>query len=259
MNYYLTLALLLFVYMTAWFIVSLLRKRNDVADTAWGLGFVLMAWTSFFIAGDSGLRGLLVCSLVSIWGLRLAWHIHKRNKGKTEDYRYLAWRNEWGKWFYIRSYLQVYLLQGFLLFLIVSPVLMINYSEKSTLGWFDLVGVLIWLIGFTFEAIGDAQLARFIRNPANKGKLMQSGLWAYTRHPNYFGEVTQWWGLWLIALAIPGGWFGIIGPITITFLILKVSGIPMLEKKMAKNPDFAEYKQKVSMFIPLPPRSISNK
>ncbi|MCX6783122.1 MAG: DUF1295 domain-containing protein [Candidatus Levybacteria bacterium] len=238
--------------MSLWFVVSLLKKRNDVADMAWGLGFVLMTWVSFFLSDDSGVRGMLVDILVTVWGLRLAWHIHARTKGKTEDYRYLSWRKEWGKWFYIRSYFQVYLLQGILLFLIVLPVIMINKNAGSALGLFDLVGVIAWLIGFYFEAVGDAQLARFIKNPENKGRLMQNGLWAHTRHPNYFGEVMQWWGIWLIALSVSGGWLGIIGPITITFLILKVSGIPMLEKKMEENPDFAEYKRKTSIFIPLP-------
>jgi steroid 5-alpha reductase family enzyme len=234
-----------------WFMVSLFKKRNDVADIAWGLGFTLIAWTSFLLSGGSGTRGILAGILVSIWGLRLAWHIHKRNMGKAEDYRYLAWRKEWGNWFYIRSYFQVYLLQGLFLFLIVLPVLLINKSIGSGLGILDFVGVAVWLVGFYFESVGDAQLARFIKNPENKGKIMQSGLWAYTRHPNYFGEVTQWWGLWLVALSVPYGLVGIIGPITITFLILKVSGIPMLEKKMEENPEFAEYKKKTSVFIPL--------
>jgi len=255
MSYYLTLVIILFVYMSSWFVVSLIKKRNDVADAAWGLGFILMTWVSYFFSGDSGARGLLVGVLVSIWGLRLARHIYSRNKGKAEDYRYLAWRKEWGKWFYLRSYAQVYLLQGMLLFLIVLPVLLINKSAGIALGLLDLLGVGAWLLGFYFEAVGDAQLARFIKNPANKGKLMQSGLWAYTRHPNYFGEVVQWWGIWLVALSVTDGIFGIIGPITITFLILKVSGIPMLEKKMAENIEFENYKKRVSMFIPLPPRN----
>ena len=112
----------------------------------------------------------------------------------------------------------------------------------------------VWILGFVFESVGDAQLARFIKDPANKGKLMQGGLWRYTRHPNYFGEVTMWWGIWLLALSTPYGFFSIIGPITITFLILKVSGIPMLEKKMEENPEFAEYKRRVSVFIPMPRR-----
>ncbi len=252
MNYYLTLILALFVYMSLWFLISFIKKRNDVADVAWGLGFILMTWASFFLSSDSNIRGLLVGILVSIWGLRLAWHIHARNKGKAEDYRYLAWRKEWGKWFYIRSYFQVYFLQGVFLFLIVSPVLLINRNAGTSLGLLDFLGVTVWLLGFYFETVGDAQLARFIKNPENKGKLMQDGLWAHTRHPNYFGEVTQWWGIWLVALSTPNGWLGIIGPITITFLILKVSGIPMLEKKMAENPEFESYKKRVSMFLPLP-------
>lgn len=238
--------------MSLWFVVSLIKKRNDVADIAWGLGFVLLASVSYFISEASGVRGILVGILVSIWGLRLAWHIHARNKGKAEDYRYLAWRKEWGKWFYIRSYFQVYLLQGALLFLIILPVLIINKSIGGGLGLLDVFGFVVWIIGFYFESVGDAQLARFIKDPSSKGKIMQSGLWAYTRHPNYFGEVTQWWGIWLIALSVPNGWLGIIGPVTITFLILKVSGIPMLEKKMKENPEFADYKQRVSVFIPLP-------
>ena len=254
MNYFLTLILILFAYMSMWFIASLIKKRNDVADVAWGLGFVLMMWASYVISVDSGVRGILVGILVSIWGLRLAWHIHTRNKGKAEDYRYLAWRKEWGEWFYIRTYFQVYLLQGLFLFLIVLPVLLINKSAGAQLGILDFVGIVVWLVGFYFEAVGDAQLARFIKNPENKGKLMQSGLWAYTRHPNYFGEVTQWWGIWLVALSVPSGALAIISPITITFLILKVSGIPMLEKKMAEHPDFADYKRRVSVLIPLLPK-----
>ncbi len=259
MNFYLILLSILFIYMSLWFVISLIKKRNDVADVAWGLGFVLMAWTSFALSEDAGVRGLLVCALVSMWGLRLAWHIHHRNKGKAEDYRYLAWRQEWGKWFYPRSYLQVYLLQGALLFLIILPVLLINKGPATALGLFDLVGVAVWLLGFYFEAVGDAQLAKFIANPENKGKLMQSGLWAYTRHPNYFGEVTQWWGIGIIALSLPEGALGLIGPLTITFLILKISGIPMLEKKMEQHPDFADYKRRVSVFIPLPPKATSSR
>jgi len=236
-------------------VLSLIKKRNDVADTAWGLGFVLLAWVSFYLGQAQGARGLLVGLLVSIWGIRLAWHIHRRNKGKAEDYRYAKWREEWGKWFYLRSYGQVYLLQGALLFLIVLPILFINTSAGQDLGVLDFVGLAVWILGFVFESVGDAQLARFIKDPTNKGKLMQSGLWRYTRHPNYFGEVTMWWGLWIIALSVPNGLYGIIGPLTITFLILKVSGIPMLEKKMEENTEFVEYKKRTSIFFPLPPKS----
>lgn len=254
MNYYLLLALTLWAYMTFWFFVSLLKKRNDVADIAWGLGFVLIAWSSHLLSSHLSVRGLLVCALVSIWGLRLARHIYRRNKDKPEDYRYAAWRKEWGQWFLLRSYLQVYLLQGFFLFLIILPVILVNYHGGPLLNYLDGLGLLVWLFGFLFESIGDAQLKRFIKNPANKGKLMRHGLWRYTRHPNYFGEATQWWGLWIIALNVPYAWLSIIGPLTITFLILKVSGVPLLEKKMKDNPEFKEYKRQTSMFIPLPPR-----
>jgi steroid 5-alpha reductase family enzyme len=243
--------------MSFWFIVSLVKKRNDIADVAWGLGFVLLAWVSFFLVGHSSFRGLIICILVSIWGLRLAWHIYNRNKGKMEDYRYLAWRKEWGKWFYIRSYLQVYILQGVLLFLIVLPVLIINKNIGQDINILDIFGILVWIVGFSFESIGDKQLSKFISNPVNKGKIMQNGLWKYTRHPNYFGEVTQWWGIWFVALSVPFGLLSIIGPITINILILKVSGIPLLEKKMEESPEFAKYKKRTSKFIPLPPK-ISN-
>lgn len=258
MTYYIILAATLFIYMSTWFVVSLLKRRNDVTDVAWGLGFVLLSWMAFFMAGETTLRGILVTILVSIWGLRLAYHIHKRNRGKAEDYRYKTWRETWGKWFYLRSYAQVYLLQGALLFLIIQPVLFINQGETLPLGILDLVGLGVWIIGFFFESVGDSQLTRFLKDPENKGKLMQSGLWRYTRHPNYFGEVTQWWGLWLIALSLPGSFFTIIGPLTITILILKVSGIPLLENKMSNHPDFAEYKRKTSMFIPWLPRTQKN-
>ncbi len=256
MNYYVILGLVLLVYMTAWFGISVLKKRNDVADIAWGLGFVLLTWISFALSDSSSVHSLVIGILITIWGIRLAWHIHARNKGKTEDYRYRAWREEWGKWFYPRSYAQVYLLQGFLLYLIVFPVIVFNaHPNTSLFGFIEYLGVLIWGIGFFFESVGDAQLVAFLRDPRNKGMLMRSGLWRYTRHPNYFGEVTQWWGIWLITLNSLYGWYGIIGPGVITILILKVSGIPMLEKKMEQHPDFAAYKRQTSMFIPLPPKS----
>jgi steroid 5-alpha reductase family enzyme len=239
--------------MTFWFIVSVINKRNDVADIAWGLGFVLMAWLSFFISGFS-IKALLVNGLVTVWGLRLAWHIYHRNKNKSEDSRYMEWRKTW-KNFYLRSYLQVFLLQGVFLFFISLPVMFINHSVSGGFGILEVVGFIVWGLGFYFESTGDRQLKEFVSNPVNKGKLMDRGLWRYSRHPNYFGEVTQWWGIFIMALSIPGSFFTIIGTLTITILILFVSGIPLLEKKYAGRPDFVEYKKRTSIFIPLPPRS----
>jgi steroid 5-alpha reductase family enzyme len=254
MTYYLTLGFVLWAHVSLWFVVAALKRRNDVADIAWGLGFVLLAWTSLFLSGAAEARGILVSTLVSAWGLRLAWHISRRHRSKAEDYRYAAWRREWGKWFYVRSYLQVFLLQGVFLFLTAMPVLIINASAGEKLGFVGIIGVSVWLFGFLFETVGDAQLGSFVKNPLNRGRIMQSGLWRYTRHPNYFGEIVLWWGIWLVALGTAGSWIAIIGPVTITILIVKVSGIPMLERKMAENPDFADYKRRTSALIPLFPK-----
>ena len=254
MNYYLTLALALFGYMSFWFIISVFQKRNDVADIGWGLGFVLLAWLAFFLSGFSMLA-LIVNGLVTIWGLRLSLHIYRRNKNKPEDSRYQEWRKSW-KHFYLRSYLQVFLLQGLFLFLISLPVSFINYSVSNDLGFLVGLGLLVWGLGFYFETTGDKQLKAFISDPTNKGKLMDQGLWRYSRHPNYFGEVTQWWGIFIIALSISGAFFTIVGPLTISFLILFVSGVPLLEKKYAGRPDWEEYKKKTSVFFPLPPKTL---
>ncbi len=252
MNPLLLVAVSLFGYMTSWFVVSIIIKRNDIADVAWGLGFVFVAWLSFFISGFS-IGALLVNILVTIWGLRLGAHIYKRNAGKDEDSRYLAWRKTW-KNFYVRSFFQVYMLQGVFLYLIALPVIHINQSQSDVLGVLELVGLCIWGIGFYFEVVGDKQLKEFIANPLHKGKLMDRGLWQYSRHPNYFGEVTLWWGIFVFAVSLPYGFYTIVGPLTITLLILYVSGIPLLEKKYEGRPDWEAYTQKTSMFFPLPPK-----
>ena len=247
MNYYLILALLLFFYMNFWFVVSLIKKRNDLADVAWGLGFVSLAWISFFISEKSTMFSLIVNLLVTIWGLRLFIHISKRMKNKKEDYRYQEWRNKWGKSFLIRSYFQVFVLQGIFLFLIVSTVLFINKNNLQ-FSYLFLIGIIVWLIGFIFEAVSDQQLSKFIKNLNNQGKILKTGLWKYSRHPNYFGETVQWWGIWLIGLSLTNGWLLIISPLTITILILFVSGIPLLERKMVNHPEFQEYKKTTSVF-----------
>lgn len=252
MNSYITLGIILFCYMTFWFIVSIIKKRNDVADIAWGIGFPLMAWTSFALSSYS-LRAVVVNILINIWGIRLASHIYTRNKNKPEDARYAAWRKEW-KYFYLRSFFQVFMLQGVFLFLIALPAMLTNLAANSHFGIAAYTGLAVWVFGFFFESVGDKQLANFIKDPANKGKIMQSGLWKYTRHPNYFGEVVMWWGIFVMTLGIQGAAHTIIGPITITTLILFVSGVPLLEKRYLGNADYEAYKKKTSVFIPLPPK-----
>lgn len=240
------------LYMTAWFVVSKIIKRNDVADIAWGLGFVILAWVLYINRPSMQLSVALI--LVTIWGIRLSTHILLRNVKKAEDYRYQAWRKEWGKWFTLRSFFQVFMLQGLLLVIISAPVVFMGRNGTDSLGIVSFLGVVIWSIGFFFESVGDYELSKFIKDPKNKGEIMQSGLWEFTRHPNYFGEVTQWWGIWLVSFGSPWFFWGIIGPITITTLILKVSGVPLLEKKYEGNKKFEAYKKRTSKFFPLPPR-----
>lgn len=247
---YLLLAGVVFVYMSLWFFVALMLRRNDVADIAWWIGFFLVALIWYLLSWIQIDRGFLVTILVGLWWIRIATHIYQRNLHKPEDYRYKNWRDTWGKYFLLRSYLQIFMLQGIFLLVIIAPVIFIQTAWFD--GWtiFDLLGVIVWCIGFFFEVVGDRQLAKFIKNPENKGKIIQTGLWKYSRHPNYFWEVTQWWGIWITALSIPHGYWSIFWPIMITFLILKVSGIPMLEKRMQEKEGFEEYARKTNAFFP---------
>lgn len=253
-------AILVALYMTAWFAVALVKKDNSVADIAWGLGFVLVAGYTFFFRRTSLFLPCLVTSLVAVWGLRLAWHIFRRNKNKGEDPRYAAWRARWGRTFVWRSYLQVFLLQGLFMLVIAWPVIHINaYRRTGPTGGREhglwAAGLLVWLVGFLFEAVGDAQLARFKKDPANKGKIMDRGLWKYTRHPNYFGEALMWGGIFIIALEVPSGWMTIASPLLITFLLAGVSGVPLLEKRYAGNAAFQDYARRTSAFVPWFPKS----
>lgn len=242
------------LFMTGMFVVAILEKRNDVADVVWGLGFVLATVVALLLQSELATRALLVSVLVFIWGGRLALRIFLRNRKKKEDKRYKQWRQEWGKYFYLITFLQVFMLQGLLILVIVSPVVWTIYQPSSSLNLLDMLGLVVWLTGFTFEAVGDYQLDQFKKDPAGKGKIMQTGLWHYSRHPNYFGEVSLWWGVYIIALSVPHGWLTIFGPLTITFLILKVSGIPLLEKHYEGNQAFEEYKKRTSAFFPMPPK-----
>lgn len=252
MNVYQILGVILFFHIIFWYVVSLRMKRMDVADIAWGIGFPLISWSAFFISGFS-LPALVVNILITLWGARLASHIYIRNLKKEEDSRYAAWRKEW-KNFYIRSFLQVFVLQSVLLLIIAIPSIYINISRQFELNVFMYLGLLVWLVGYYFEVTGDRELAEFIKDPSNKGKIMDKGLWKYTRHPNYFGEVVMWWGIFLFGITLPYGIFTIIGPATITFLILYVSGVPMLEKRYEGNVAYEKYKKKTSVFIPWFPK-----
>jgi steroid 5-alpha reductase family enzyme len=248
-------ALVLFLYMTTLFLLAVLHHDNSIADVAWGPGFILVAWTTLLTVGSFTPRQLIACAFILIWGARLAIRIYLRNRGKG-DVRYRKWRESWGKAFLIRSYFQVFILQGCILLLNISPILVINTYDVGKLGILDAFGILLWVLGFLFESISDWQLDRFIADTNNRGKIMDRGLWRYSRHPNYFGEVTMWWGLFVLALSVPRGWISIVGPLAITTTILFVSGIPMTEKLMEKNPAFAVYKRQTSVFFPWFPKDV---
>jgi steroid 5-alpha reductase family enzyme len=250
-----SVVLVITLYVVALFILSLILKRNDIADVAWGGGILLVGITSYVQQTNPTTLSKIVLSVVAVWAVRLSVRIFLRNKKKSEDVRYKKWREGWGRWFYIRSFFQVYILQGFLMLVVGYPLIhVVVYGEETLSLLFVGVGFCVWLFGFLFEVVGDYQLDRFLGNTNNKGKIMQTGLWQYSRHPNYFGEVVQWWGVWCMVLSVPFGVYAFVGPFMITVLILKVSGVPMLEESMAKNPDFEKYKKTTSVFFPLPPK-----
>jgi steroid 5-alpha reductase family enzyme len=240
--------------MTCVFGIALLKKDNSIVDVAWGIGFILVAVLTFFMRPGIAWRHILVTGLVCVWGMRLALHVYVRNKGRGEDFRYARWRENWGKMFVLRSFLQVFLLQAVLLLIISYPVMLVNQSDATDFSVWDAVGAGIWLIGFAFEAIGDFQLSRFKKVPQNKGRIMTGGLWSLSRHPNYFGEATLWWGIFLITLSVENGLTAIISPALITFLLLRVSGVSMLEKKYAGNQEFLEYARRTNAFFPWIPK-----
>ena len=238
-------------YFIVFFIIGVIKKNNSVVDIGWGLGFVLASYFVLLNTGNINFRSIIVTLFVTIWGLRLSYHIYKRNKGKEEDFRYAKWRENWN-YFYVRSFFQIFILQGLLLFLIVSSVININSNVAASLTAFDFIGIAIWIIGFTFEALGDKQLRDYISKPESEkdGHIMKEGLWKYTRHPNYFGEATMWWGIFIIGLSISGSWIFIISPITMTYLLLYVSGVPLLEERYADDEEFQEYAKTTNKFFP---------
>ena len=252
---FITCFFIIFVYASLWFAIAVYKKRNDVADIAWGLGYILICSYLFYTYPAYPVL-ILLYTLVTIWGLRLSLHIYFRNKNKTEDFRYKAWRDEWGKSFYLRSYLQVFLLQGLFLLIIISPVIHAAVETPYAWNFITWTGLLCWEIGFYFQVVGDWQLTIFIKNKKIPGSIIQTGLWKYSRHPNYFGEIVMWWGIFIITTPFANSFYFIAGPLFITLLITFVSGVPLLEKKYAGNPAYKDYKKRTSMLFPMPPKNV---
>jgi steroid 5-alpha reductase family enzyme len=244
-------------YVTLIWAMSLALRNASIIDIFWGPGFALLTLVYALFSDDGyARRQLVVLALVAVWGLRLGLHILARNAGHGEDYRYQKMREDAGGAFWWRSLFTVFLLQGALMWVISAPLLAAVHSEDpDSLTLVDAMGGAVWAIGFFFEAVGDFQLSRFKANPANRGKVMDRGLWRYTRHPNYFGDATLWWGYWIIAAGTPWGFVTVLSPTIMTFMLLRVSGAALLERTIRRRrPDYEEYEKRTSAFIPLPPR-----
>jgi len=240
-------ALLIFFYMNLLFLLGQLLRDNSIADIGWGLGFVLVAgWMHVFFSDEGTLLPTVV---VGLWGLRLSTYLFYRSRRKgAEDWRYARWREQWGRWAIVRAYLQVFLLQGIFMWIIALPLM--QRPAEWPLQWYQVAGLLLWLIGFLWEAIADEQLRRFKSDAANQGRIMREGLWKLSRHPNYFGEILLWWGVFLLTLPF-GNWVvSLLSPLTITWLLARVSGVPMLEEKYADNPAYQRYVRETNALVP---------
>ena len=244
------------IMMTILWFVSVIIKNTSIVDIFWGFGFVVISVFYFLNTDGNSLRKIIILSLTAIWGLRLSSYIAWRNMGKGEDFRYRNFRKHYGEHrYWWVSFFQVFLLQGTLLWLISAPLLGAQYFGRETdPGILDYAGMVIWLIGFTFEAGGDFQLAVFKADPSNKGKVLEKGFWRYTRHPNYFGDAAVWWGYALFCLAA-GSFIPVAGSILMTALIIKVSGVALLERSLKEQkPQYREYIRKTSAFLPWFPK-----
>jgi steroid 5-alpha reductase family enzyme len=249
-------ALVVLAAMAILWIVSLILRDSSIIDIFWGASFVLSNWIYFFLApGGFPARKWLISVIVTLWGLRLSLYILWRNAGKGEDFRYRKWREEaGGKWWW-QSLFKVFLVQGVLSWIISAPLLAAHAgASPARLTFLDYAAILVWGVGFFFEAAGDWQMARFKANPDNKGKVLDRGVWRYTRHPNYFGDATQWWAYYLVA-ATAGGYWTVFSPLLMTVLLLRVSGVALLEKSLTEaKPAYKEYIETTSAFIPWFPR-----
>lgn len=241
--------------MVVTWLVSLILKDASIVDMIWGLGFVVAVWAAFIYADAATSRGWLMAILVTVWGLRLSGYLIWRNLGKPEDYRYQEMRGRNPASFWLVSLFQVFLLQGLIMWVVVVPAVVTLVSESS-LFWLDFAGIAVWGVGLFFETVGDFQLARFKARPNSKGKVMDRGLWRYTRHPNYFGDFSVWWGHYLVAAA-GGAWWSVFSPLVMTIFLLRVSGVGMLEKTITeRRPEYAEYIRTTNTFFPGPPKRV---
>ncbi len=241
---------------TTW-IVSLIKKNASIVDIVWGLGFVLVAWISRAVADGDDARQWILTVMTTAWGLRLGLYLLWRNSGHGEDFRYRAMRRNWGPRFPIISLVTVFGLQGTLMWIVSLPVQIGQYDSTPKVGVIAFIGIAVYLIGLFFEVVGDAQLARFKSDASNAGKVMDQGLWKFTRHPNYFGDSCVWWGIAIVAAETGSGFWGFIGAAVMTFFLRRVSGVTLLEKSLKKRREgYDAYIARTSPFFPRPPKKI---
>lgn len=250
------LAAVIALFTLLW-LASLAVRNSSIVDIWWGPAILVIGVTYYLITANPGSRARLMVALVALWAVRLAVHIGARNVGHGEDFRYAAWRAQHPDTWWLRSYFKVFLLQGVIAWIVALPLYYaVTSAAPMHFTIWDQAGALVFAAGFLFESIGDEQLRRFKADPANKGRVMDRGLWHYTRHPNYFGEAVLWWGLGLIGAGTPGGWLGLVGPAIITFLLIRVSGVAMLEKTLkTTKAGYAEYIASTPAFFPRLPRT----
>ncbi len=235
--------------MTLVWLVSFIKGDVSIVDPMWGLAFLALAIAYILREHPEGPRAFLLAVMVAIWSVRLFGYLAWRKWGEPEDYRYAAMRKRGGPAFAVLSLFKIFWLQGILAWVISAPLLAVAI-RGGDLGPLDVVAVLVWALGLFFEAVGDLQLARFKADPSTDGQVMDRGLWAYTRHPNYFGDFTVWWGYYLVALAA-GGWWSFYGPLLMSVLLIKVSGVSLLEKKLESSRDgYREYAARTNAFFP---------
>lgn len=256
LNIFLFGLLVILICISILWLFSLVLKDSSIIDIFWGTGFVILVWLYFSLSEGESNRKWLIAILVTIWGLRLSLYLAYRNIGKGEDYRYQKWRQEAGNSWWWRSFFKVFLLQSLTMCFVGLPLLGVQYGG-SNLFWLDYLAIVVWLIGFVFEAGGDWQLMKFRADANNKGKVLDYGLWRYTRHPNYFGDAVQWWAFYLIALSA-GAWWTIISPIFMSLLLMRVSGVTLLEHSLKKSKvEYQDYIERSSAFFPMPPKKSS--
>jgi len=250
-----TAAAVVAVLMVATWLLSLPLRNASIVDIAWGLGFVVVAWAVRLAVDGNDARQWLLVAMTSIWGLRLAGYLAWRNHGKGEDFRYRAMRRRWGERFGVVSLATVFGVQGLLMWTVSLPVQLGQVSRTPGLGVLAVTGVVVWAVGLAFEAVGDAQLARFKADPTKVGVVLDTGLWRYTRHPNYFGDACVWWGIALVAAEAGVGAVGLVGAAVMTVLLRRVSGVTLLERSLVKRrAGYEDYVARTSPFVPRRPR-----